>query len=153
MKVRRPSTRSIAAISTVRRRSRHEFLNLAVLENSHVFSRFQFIPLTKFSRRASLLRRELADAVIFFCFQSRPRIEKFPAVDPRFLSTRRCGTAYLVSLQRRLVAHQGDVDEGLGLQELMEPRRHIRVVVVPAQAVVLPGHTAAATYKKKGSIE
>lgn len=31
----------------------------------------------------------------------------------------------------------------------MEHRRHIRLVVVPAQAVVLPGHAAAATEKRK----
>lgn len=35
----------------------------------------------------------------------------------------------------------------------MEHRRHIRLVVVPAQAVMLPGHAAAATEKQERSIE
>lgn len=51
-------------------------------------------------------------------------------------------------LQRSLVAGQRHVDEGLSLEELMEHGRHVRLVVVPAQAVVLPGHPSAARRKK-----
>ena len=43
-----------------------------------------------------------------------------------------------------VLAHEGAVDEGLVLKEVVEGAEHVRLVVVPPQRVVLPVVTAVA---------
>ena len=58
-------------------------------------------------------------------------------VNEKFVVLPACRQHDLVRLDVRVLADEGAVDEGLVLQQVVEGGEHVRLVVVPAQGVVL----------------